>query len=91
MAHDKIMEEISRLFYGDEVYLKCPKSNILKIGLVLKGTEWKVNDDSKKIEVLWHPDGNKEMISANKVRLFIVFIFFFSNLIMIILTLLRSL
>jgi len=79
------MESINKFFNGDEVILKYPPSDIVNVGLVLKGTDWKSKDSTKKIEVIWHPSGIKEIISANKVRLSNVLIF--SNLIMIILIL----
>lgn len=72
------MKRINNFFYGDEVAAKSPTSDIVNFGLVSNATEIKFDDDESKetldksddsIEVMWYPDGNKEIILANEVCL----------------------
>jgi len=63
-------EKDIRLFYGDTVSVTCPESNATHYGLVLYSKEFKPevpSNNKQTVEVMWHPDGRKEMILANKV------------------------
>lgn len=64
-----------KFFYEDEVAMVSPKSGLVKYGLVLTTNRTRSETELKKssykspneIKVIWHPNGNEEIISDDKV------------------------
>ncbi|XP_050432797.1 (E3-independent) E2 ubiquitin-conjugating enzyme-like [Adelges cooleyi] len=65
-----------KFFYEDEVAMVSPKTGLVKYGLVLNTNGSRTESELKKsskssnhIKVMWHPNGNEEIMSDDKVVL----------------------
>lgn len=64
-----------KFFYEDEVATVSPKTGLVKYGLVLTTNRSRTEMELKKmsfkspndIKVIWHPNGNEEVLSEDKV------------------------
>lgn len=69
-----------KFFYEDEVAMVSPKSGMVKYGLIVTTNRSRSETELKKtscknpndVKVIWHPNGNEEILSDDKVCALIV-------------------